>query len=259
MNVRILLIEDDTATAMSIEVTLKSEGFACNTTDLGEDGVEIGRLYDNDIIILDLMLPDIDGYEVLSRLRAAGVKTPVLILSGLSDAADKIKGFGLGADDYLTKPFDRRELVSRIQAVVRRTKGHSESAIHIGKLTVNLDTHSAEIAGRPLHLTNKEHGVLELLSLRKGTTLTKEMFLDHLYGGLDEPSPKIIDVFICKLRKKLSDASGGNRYIDTIWGEGYALRDYSAEASTAAAAAQPTPGTDRWPPPDSSGIHHAMP
>lgn len=227
---RILLIEDDTSTAMSIEVTLKSEGFVCNTTDLGEDGVEIGRLYDNDLIILDLMLPDIDGYEVLSRLRAAGVKTPVLILSGLSATADKIKGFGLGADDYLTKPFDRRELVSRIQAIVRRDKGLSDSVIRVGKLTVNLDTHSIEVDGRPLDLTSKEQGILELLCLYKGDIVTKEAFLDHLYDGIDEPGPKIIDVFICKLRKKLSDASGGNRYIDTIWGEGYALRDYSAAA-----------------------------
>ncbi len=233
---RILLIEDDTATAKSIGAMLKSEGFVCNTTDLGEDGVEIGRLYDHDIIILDLMLPDIEGYEVLSRLRAAGVKTPVLILSGLSDAADKIRGFRLGADDYLTKPFDRRELVSRVQAIVRRAKGHSESVIRIGKLAVNLGTHSVEIDGRPLHLTGKECGILELLSLRKGATLTKEMFLDHLYDGIDEPGPKIIDVFVCKLRKKLSNASGGNGYIDTIWGEGYVLRDDSAEASTDAAA-----------------------
>ncbi len=238
---RILLIEDDTATAKSIALMLASVGFVCNTTDLGEDGIEIGRLYDYDIIILDLMLPDIDGYEVLRRLRAAGVKTPVLVLSGLLEADNKIKGLGLGADDYLTKPFDRRELVARVQAIVRRAKGHSESVIRIGKLAVNLDTHSVEVDGRPLHLTRKEYDVLELLSLRKGTPLTKERFLDHLYGGMDEPCLKIIDVFICKLRRKLSNASGGKSYIDTVWGSGYVLRDDSAEASTDAASA----GADR--------------
>jgi two-component system cell cycle response regulator CtrA len=222
---RVLLVEDDTATAQGIEMMLRSEGYVCDTTDMGEDGLEIGKLYDYDIIILDLMLPDMDGYEVLRRLRAARVKTPILILSGLSGLDDKIKGLGVGADDYLTKPFDKRELVARIQAIVRRSKGHSDSVISTGKLTVNLDTRTVEVEGQPLHLTGKEYGILELLSLRKGTTLTKEMFLNHLYGGMDEPELKIIDVFVCKLRKKLATATGGDNYIETVWGRGYVLRD----------------------------------
>jgi len=222
---RVLLVEDDSATAQSIEMMLRSESYVCDTTDMGEDGLEIGKLYDYDIIILDLMLPDIDGYEVLRRLRAARVQTPILILSGLSGLDDKIKGLGVGADDYLTKPFDKRELIARIQAIVRRSKGHSDSVIETGKLTVNLDTRTVEVGGQPLHLTGKEYGILELLSLRKGTTLTKEMFLNHLYGGMDEPELKIIDVFVCKLRKKLAAATGGDNYIETVWGRGYVLRD----------------------------------
>ena len=222
---RVLLVEDDANTAQSIELILKSEGYIVDTTDLGEDGLEIGKLYDYDIIILDLMLPDIDGYEVLRRLRSSRVNTPILILSGLSELDNKIKGLGFGADDYLTKPFDRRELLARIQAIVRRSKGHSESVIKTGKLTVNLDTRTVEVETQPLHLTGKEYGILELLSLRKGTTLTKEMFLNHLYGGMDEPELKIIDVFVCKLRKKLSNATGGENYIETVWGRGYVLRD----------------------------------
>jgi two-component system, cell cycle response regulator CtrA len=222
---RVLLVEDDAATAASIELMLRSEGFICDTTDLGEDGLEIGKLYDYDIIILDLMLPDIDGYEVLRRLRAARVRTPILILSGLGELDHKIKGLGFGADDFLTKPFDRRELIARIQAIVRRAKGHSESVIRTGKLIVNLDSRVVEVDGQPLHLTGKEYGILELLSLRKGTTLTKEMFLNHLYGGMDEPELKIIDVFVCKLRKKLSTATNGDNYIETVWGRGYVLRD----------------------------------
>jgi two-component system, cell cycle response regulator CtrA len=222
---RVLLVEDDSATAKSIELMLKSEGYVCDSTDLGEDGLEIGKLYDYDIIILDLMLPDIDGYEVLRRLRASNVETPVLILSGMAELDAKIKGLGYGADDYLTKPFDKRELVARIQAIVRRAKGHSDSIIKTGRLTVNLDTRTAEVEGQPLHLTGKEYGILELLSLRKGTTLTKEMFLNHLYGGMDEPELKIIDVFVCKLRKKLAAACGGSNYIETVWGRGYVLRD----------------------------------
>ncbi len=226
---RILLVEDDTATAKSVEMMLRSEGYVCDTTDLGEDGLEIGKLYDYDIILLDLMLPDIDGYEVLRRLRAAQVRTPILILSGLAELDAKIKGLGFGADDYLTKPFDKRELIARIQAIVRRSKGHSDSLIRTDKLTVNLDTRTAEVENHPLHLTGKEYGILELLSLRKGTTLTKEMFLNHLYGGMDEPELKIIDVFICKLRKKLTTACGGKNYIHTVWGRGYVLREPSEE------------------------------
>ena len=222
---RVLLVEDDPAAAQSIEMMLRSESYACDVTDMGEDGLEIGKLYDYDIIVLDLMLPDMDGYEVLRRLRAARVKTPVLILSGLNGSDDKIKGLGVGADDYLTKPFDKRELIARIQAIVRRSRGHSDSIIKTGKLTVNLDTRRVEVDGQPLHLTGKEYGILELLSLRKGTTLTKEMFLNHLYGGMDEPELKIIDVFVCKLRKKLTAAIGGENYIETVWGRGYALRD----------------------------------
>ncbi len=230
---RVLLVEDDPATAQSIEMMLRSESYVCDATDMGEDGLEIGKLYDYDIIILDLMLPDMDGYEVLRRLRAARVKTPILILSGLNGLDDKIKGLGVGADDYLTKPFDKRELVARIQAIVRRSKGHSDSVIKTGKLTVNLDTRTVEVDSQPLHLTGKEYGILELLSLRKGTTLTKEMFLNHLYGGMDEPELKIIDVFVCKLRKKLTAATGGQNYIETVWGRGYVLRDPAPIEDTA--------------------------
>jgi two-component system cell cycle response regulator CtrA len=233
---RVLLVEDDSATAASIEMMLRTEGFICDTTDLGEDGLEIGKLYDYDIIILDLMLPDIDGYEVLRRLRAARVRTPILILSGLAELDNKIKGLGFGADDFVAKPFDRRELIARIQAIVRRAKGHSESVIRTGKLTVNLDSRTVEVDGHPLHLTGKEYGILELLSLRKGTTLTKEMFLNHLYGGMDEPELKIIDVFVCKLRKKLSIATAGDNYIETVWGRGYVLRDPPADAESSNAS-----------------------
>lgn len=222
---RVLLVEDDPSTKDSIELMLKSAGMVIDSTDMGEDGLEIGKLYDYDIIILDIMLPDMDGFEVLRRLRDAKVRTPVLILSGLAESENKVKGLGSGADDYLTKPFNREELVARIQAIVRRSAGHSQSIIETGKLAVNLDAQTVEVEGQPIHLTGKEYGILKLLSLRKGTTLTKEMFLNHLYGGMDEPELKIIDVFICKLRKKLSAATQGENYIETVWGRGYALRD----------------------------------
>jgi two-component system cell cycle response regulator CtrA len=223
--VRVLVIEDDTATAKSIEMMLNGEGFNTYTTDLGEEGLDLGKLYDYDIILLDLNLPDMHGYDVLKKLRISKVETPILILSGMSGPDNKVKGLGFGADDYLTKPFDKQELVARIHAVVRRSKGHAESIIRTGVLAVNLNSRTVEVEGQPIHLTGKEYGVLELLSLRKGTTLTKEMFLNHLYGGMDEPELKIIDVFICKLRKKLANATGGENYIETVWGRGYVLRD----------------------------------
>ena len=221
---RVLLVEDDVSMARSIELMLKAENMVVDLADLGEEGLEIGKLYDYDLIILDIMLPDMDGYEVLRRLRDSRVTTPVLILSGLSEIDNKLKGLGFGADDYLTKPFDRRELLARVQAIVRRSQGHSKSTIEVGKLSVDLGERQVSFDGQQVHLTGKEYGIMELLAMRQGNTLSKEMFLNHLYGGMDEPELKIIDVFICKLRKKLS-ATGGEKYIHTIWGRGYVLRE----------------------------------
>ena len=232
---RILLIEDDSATAQSIELMLKSEGFNVYTTDLGEEGVDLGKIYDYDLILLDLNLPDMSGMDVLRTLRVGKINTPIMILSGTAEIETKVKTFSGGADDYMTKPFHKDELVARIHAVVRRSKGHSQSVIRTGKLTVNLDAKTVEVDSARVHLTGKEYAMLELLSLRKGTTLTKEMFLNHLYGGMDEPELKIIDVFICKLRKKLSLACGGDNYIETVWGRGYVLRD-AAEGEMVEAA-----------------------
>jgi two-component system cell cycle response regulator CtrA len=228
---RILLVEDDATTSKSIEMMLQNANLNVYATDLGEEGIDLAKLYDYDLILLDLNLPDMTGHEVLRQLRVAKVETPILILSGTDDTESKLKGFGFGADDYMTKPFHRQELIARIHAIVRRSKGHAQSMIATGKFTVNLDAKTVEVDNRTVHLTGKEYQMLELLSLRKGTTLTKEMFLNHLYGGMDEPELKIIDVFICKLRKKLSEATGGENYIETVWGRGYVLRDpNSAEA-----------------------------
>ncbi|MCA1774541.1 MAG: response regulator transcription factor [Loktanella sp.] len=222
---RVLLVEDDPTTAKSIELMLGHANLNVYATDTGEEGVELAKLYDYDLILLDLNLPDMNGHDVLRQLRMARIDTPILILSGEDDTENKLKGFGFGADDYLTKPFHREELVARILAIIRRSKGHAQSIIKTGAICVNLDAKTVEVDGQPVHLTGKEYQMLELLSLRKGTTLTKEMFLNHLYGGMDEPELKIIDVFICKLRKKLSEATGGNNFIETVWGRGYVLRD----------------------------------
>jgi two-component system cell cycle response regulator CtrA len=220
---RILIIEDDKLMAQCIQLTLKAEGFNVFVTGQGEDGIELGKHDDYDAIILDLGLPDMSGYDVLKTMRRAKVKTPVLILSGTVTVDAKVKAFAAGADDYMTKPFHKDELTSRLRAIVRRAKGHPQSVITTGQLTINLDAKTVEVDGNPLNVTSREYQMLELLALRKGTTLTKEMFMDYLYGGMDEPEPKIIDVFICKLRKKIADACGGESYIKTVWGRGYAL------------------------------------
>jgi two-component system, cell cycle response regulator CtrA len=222
---RVLLIEDDSSIAQSIELMLKSESFNVYTTELGEEGVDLGRLYDYDIILLDLNLPDMSGFEVLRSLRVSKVRTPILILSGLASIEHKVKGLGFGADDYMTKPFHKTELIARVHAIVRRSQGHAQSVVQTGDLSVNVDAKTVHINQVGVNLTGKEYQMLELLSLRRGTTITKEMFLGQLYGGMDEPEIKIIDVFICKLRKKLAVASGGKDYIETVWGRGYLLRE----------------------------------
>jgi two-component system cell cycle response regulator CtrA len=222
---RVLMIEDDPTSAKSIELMLTHANLNVYGTDTGEEGIDLAKVYDYDLILLDLNLPDMTGYDVLRQIRLARIDTPILILTGADDTDSKLKGFGSGADDYLTKPFNREELIARIHAIIRRSKGHAQAVIHTGRVAVNLDAKTVDVDGAAVHLTGKEYQMLELLSLRKGTTLTKEMFLNHLYGGMDEPELKIIDVFICKLRKKLAQATGGESYIETVWGRGYVLRD----------------------------------
>ncbi|MFK7881830.1 response regulator transcription factor CtrA [Roseobacter sp.] len=222
---RLLLIEDDPSLSRSIELMLTETNMNVYATDLGEEGIDLAKLYDYDLVLLDLSLPDMSGYDVLRQLRRAKIDTPILILSGADDTQNKLTGFEAGADDYMTKPFHRDELIARINAIVRRSKGHAQSIIRTGQIEVNLDTKTVEVAGNRVPLTGTEYRVLELLSLRKGSTITKEMFLNHLYGGIDEPELKIIDVFICKIRKKLSVATSGENNIETVWGRGYVLRE----------------------------------
>ena len=222
---RILIIEDDEIVASTLELFLRSEGFRTHTESLGEEALEVARHYEYDAILMDLNLPDISGVDVLRKLRLNKVVTPVLVLSGQTDLDTKIKCLGAGADDYLAKPVNHAELGARLRAVVRRAKGHAQSIIQIGDLAVNLDIKSAEVEGERVPLSSKEYQMLELLALRRGTTLTKETFLNHLYGEMDEPEAKIIDVFVCKLRKKLAAYTNGKNYIETVWGQGYLIRN----------------------------------
>ena len=240
---RALLVEDDPVSAKLIRTTIEPENFIVESVDTGEEALELAKLYDFDIIVVDLRLPDMDGSELIRRLRAGNVNIPALILSGVDDKQEKVKGLISGADDYLTKPFDRRELTARMQAIVRRSRGHSGSVIRTGRMTIDLNARTVEIDGKPLHVTAKEYSILELLSLRKGTTLTKEMFLDHLYGGMDEPEQKIVDVFICKLRKKIA-ALTEDHGIETVWGRGYMLKETGVGARGLAEGASPFWGAE---------------
>lgn len=224
---RVLLIEDDRAAAQNIELVLKHENMVVDVADYGEEGLDLARNYDYDIIVLDIMLPDMTGYEVLKKIRGSKNTTPVLILSGLSGADKKVQGLTSGADDYLTKPFDRQELVARINAIVLRSRGHAEQVIQIGNMEINVGKHTVSVKGKPIHLTGKETSILELMAMRKGVTVSKDQFLNNLYGGIDEPEQKIIDVFMCKLRKKLIKIIGED-YIKTDWGRGYHLQEPKA-------------------------------
>jgi two-component system, cell cycle response regulator CtrA len=221
----VLLIEDNNAVAEMIKLLLAGKGFNIAVADCGEDGIDLAKRYNYDIIILDLQLPDISGLQVLRTLRSSAIVTPVMVLSGNMVVDAKVKALGIGADDYLTKPFHKDELIARIHAVVRRSQGHSQTVIATGKLSVNLDSRTVEAKGVRVPVTAREYQILELLSLRKGATLSKDLLMDHLYGGMDEPEAKIIDVFICKLRKKLATVCDGEQYIQTVWGSGYRFDD----------------------------------
>lgn len=220
---RVLVVESEASMARSIEFMLRCEGMNVYQTEFGEEAVELGKLYDLDIIVLELQLPDLSGFEVLKALRLAKVATPVLILTGNSCVEAKVKALGFGADDYLTKPFHKDELVARIEAVVRRSRGHAHSVIQIGKLRVDLNRRQAFACDSLLPLTYKQYQLLELLCLRKGALLTREMILNHLYEADAEPESNIIDVFVRHIRKKIADATAGDEYIQTEWGRGYRL------------------------------------
>lgn len=228
---KILVIEDDINLANNIKLTFKKLNIQCDHVTNAEEANDYLGIYVYDLILLDIMLPDSSGFDILKNLRKNSKNTtPVLILSGLNNHDDKIEGFKNGADDYLTKPFDKDELIARVHAIIRRSKGHSKSIINVGGLEINLDSKQVAVA-KPnedkntlVPLTNKEYSILETLFLSQGKTVSKESLLDRLYGGKDEPEPKIIDVFVCKLRKKIADISGKN-YIGTIWGQGYILND----------------------------------
>ena len=225
---RLLVVEDDVEVSQRIEAACASDGLNCHIAETGAEALEMTQIYDYAAIILDILLPDICGFDIISRLRAINNNTPILMLSGLSATEDKVKSLTMGADDYITKPFSKSELLARIYAIIRRSSGHSSSIIKIGPLEINIKQHKVLVNGTELVLTSKEYAILELLAMKRGSVLAKETFLNHIYGGMDEPELKIVDVFICKLRKKIANLAGGMNLIETVWGRGYIIRDIDA-------------------------------
>jgi two-component system cell cycle response regulator CtrA len=253
---RVLLVDDDPSSASLLKLAVQAENMLVERVDSGLDALDMAKVYDFDAMVLEQDLPDIKGHQLVSRLRAADINLPVIMLSRITDKQAKIEALNAGADDYLTKPFDREELLVRLRTVIRRAHGHAGSVIRIGRLAVDVSAKTVEIDGQPLKTTAKEYGILELLALRRGMTLTKETFLDHLYGGMDEPEQKIIDVFICKLRKKIAAISGDQNAIRTIWGRGYMLEDGEAGLAEDAVPLAGQPGLN--PGPDEARLRRAL-
>lgn len=228
---RILHVEPDDGTADAVACCLAARGFAPTRAGDGEEAVELARLYDWEAVLLEPeRLKGRSGLDVLAATRLHRPMLPVLALSSAARVEDKVRLLGAGADDYLTKPFHADELVARLRAVVRRAFGHSRSLIEAGALTLDIEALDARVDGRPVHLTGKEFAMLEALILRRGRCLSRQALMDILYGGRDEPDVKIVDVFVCKLRKKLGRAGA---QIETVWGRGFVLRDHTCEARAA--------------------------
>ena len=227
----ILVVEDDPIVADVLGMTLEESGYFETTADSIESALFELKHNQIDAVLLDLNLPDGDGTRLARLIRKNHMPVPILVVSGNSGIDDKITALGAGAVGYPTKPFDRHELVANLDAIIRRTHGHSAATVNAGNLMVDLSRNYAKIGDARLDLMAKEFRIIEFLALRKGAVLSKDAFLNHLYGGIDEPEPKIIDVFMCKLRRKLADAGATGVVIDTIWGQGYILRemrDYDA-------------------------------
>ena len=218
---RILFIDDDTVFANALSEMLEEQNIQVDQATCGKSGHELADIYDYEAILLDLGLPDMTGSDVLNELCKNGDETPVIVLSGQTEIETRLTCLNLGADDYLTKPVHSTELVARLEALVRRANGHCKNVLEFGELMLDLHARQACVHGRQLDLTNKEYQMLELLCLRSGRVVSKETFLDHLYGGIDEPEMKIIEVFICKLRKKISREIQDAALIETVWGRGY--------------------------------------
>lgn len=231
---RALLVEHDKEDAEALETLLRNNGFMTHTADSGEEAVSLARRpsYHFDLIVADLKLPDMSVREALRNLRGGRINTPLIVLSKNTCVEYRVLILEGGADDFILKPVHPLELIARAHAVIRRDKGHSCSVIRTGPLSVDINSKTVKVKERPVHVTGMEYGILELLSIKKGRVITIPEFKEHLYDGLNDPAQHAVEVFISRLRRKLSNASRGDCFIETIRDRGYILRDHKKNIVT---------------------------
>ena len=221
----ILLVEDDPIVADALSITLEEAGYFTVIASNIHEALEELNINDFDGVLLDLKLPDGDDTRVARLVRAKKERQliPILVVSGNNSVDDRIMALGAGADGYLSKPFDRHELLAHLEAIIRRANGHSSLVISVGNLEIDLHRKIVSVDSKPVNLTRKEYEIVNLLGVRKGAVLSKTSFINHLYGGSGEPESKIVDVFVCKLRQKLTKAGLEGAAIETVWGQGHKL------------------------------------
>lgn len=223
---RVLLVDKNLRYTTAIIADLKAESIRVDIAESGDDTLYLMRDFEFDLVLLNLLLPDMDGSSLIGRIRTAKHDTPIIALSAVPQA--RLRALAAGADDVVTLDISPTELSARIRAIVRRNRGFSRSQLQIGNLTLDMDNQDVVANGIRVHFTVKEFAILQLLVLRRNMILTKETILSQVYGGMDEPEIKIIDVFICKIRGKLSKA-GLPIVISTVWGRGYSVKDIGQE------------------------------
>jgi two-component system cell cycle response regulator CtrA len=221
---RILLVDGKADPTSAFVSDLVANGFTVEITNTGIDALDLLRHYAFDLVLVQFVLPDTDGITFLTRMRTAGHNAPVLALNSAAQARYRTKALAAGADDVVEQGTDRDELIARMRAIVRRTRGHGQSRLQVGALALDIDQQMVTANGQHVHFTAKEFALLQLLMLRKNMVMTKDAILTNLYGGMDEPDIKIIDVFVCKIRNKLAKVGIADA-ISTVWGRGYTVRD----------------------------------
>lgn len=216
---RILIVEDERDLLRSLAQALREEGYAVDSAADGEDGLYKAQGWDYDAIVLDVMLPKLDGWTLLSKLRESR-KTPVLMLTAKDTTRDRVRGLDAGADDYLVKPFDLSELVARLRALIRRSAGQTRNVIEIGKVTIDTAAREVKLAGKAVQLTAREYGLVQFLALHQGEVVTRTMLYEHLFDEDDSTFSNLLDVHVSNVRKKL-----GAQFITTRRGHGYCIGD----------------------------------
>jgi DNA-binding response OmpR family regulator len=222
-SMKVLLVEDHKPLARALKQGLEEEGFAVDTAFDGEEGHYKATTGEYDVIVLDLMLPKVDGLTLLQNWRKSGLSAHVLVLTAKGAVEDKVRGLDMGADDYLAKPFELEELLARVRALVRRGHQVKSPIIRVRDLEIDTAARTVKRSGKDIHLTPREYSLLEFLAFHQGKVVTRPMIWEHLYDEEDENTSNVVDVYIRYLRNKI-DKGFDQPLILTRWGEGYMLR-----------------------------------